>query len=75
MDPPSVQFLSKFFHPNVYRDGKVCISTLQHPIPEEDRGMVGATLIKGPPPRPVLPWVRRPSRAVKSPCPVALDCP
>lgn len=37
MDPPSVQFMSKFFHPNVYRDGKVCISTLQHPIPEEHR--------------------------------------
>lgn len=41
MDPPSVQFMSKFFHPNVYRDGKVCISTLQHPIPEEHRGKVG----------------------------------
>eukprot|EP00050_Salpingoeca_kvevrii_P018022 m.70168 g.70168 ORF g.70168 m.70168 type:complete len:235 (+) comp7863_c0_seq2:73-777(+) len=37
MDPPSVQFLGEFFHPNVYRDGKVCISTLQQPIPRELR--------------------------------------
>lgn len=37
MDPPSVQFLSNFFHPNVYRDGKVCITTLQHPIPDHLR--------------------------------------
>lgn len=29
--PPSVQFQSHIFHPNVYRDGKVCISTLQLP--------------------------------------------
>ncbi|KAH9257265.1 hypothetical protein BASA81_004422 [Batrachochytrium salamandrivorans] len=29
--PPSVQFQSHIFHPNIYRDGKVCISTLQLP--------------------------------------------
>uniref|UniRef100_A0A7S2SCM5 UBC core domain-containing protein n=1 Tax=Mucochytrium quahogii TaxID=96639 RepID=A0A7S2SCM5_9STRA len=29
MSPPSVQFTSKVMHPNVYRDGKVCITTLQ----------------------------------------------
>eukprot|EP00053_Salpingoeca_punica_P007700 m.70028 g.70028 ORF g.70028 m.70028 type:complete len:256 (+) comp14284_c0_seq1:242-1009(+) len=34
MDPPSVQFLEEFFHPNVYRDGKVCLSTLQQPVPK-----------------------------------------
>eukprot|EP00037_Helgoeca_nana_P030564 m.378460 g.378460 ORF g.378460 m.378460 type:complete len:231 (+) comp28218_c0_seq1:110-802(+) len=40
MSPPSVQFMGKFFHPNVYRDGKVCISTLQMPIPDaEDEGV------------------------------------
>lgn len=27
--PPSIKFLSKMFHPNIYKDGKVCISTLQ----------------------------------------------
>lgn len=27
--PPSVKFISKCFHPNVYRDGKICLSTLQ----------------------------------------------
>lgn len=49
MDPPSVQFLSKFFHPNVYRDGKVCISTLQHPIPDHlrDDGDSGSYSDKG----------------------------
>eukprot|EP00035_Acanthoeca_spectabilis_P034302 m.28280 g.28280 ORF g.28280 m.28280 type:complete len:230 (+) comp6529_c0_seq1:122-811(+) len=40
MHPPSVQIMGKFFHPNVYRDGKVCISTLQMPIPDaEDEGV------------------------------------
>eukprot|EP00038_Savillea_parva_P030013 m.74926 g.74926 ORF g.74926 m.74926 type:complete len:240 (-) comp8951_c0_seq2:1082-1801(-) len=40
MSPPSVQFMGQFFHPNVYRDGKVCISTLQMPLPDaEDEGV------------------------------------
>jgi len=33
MDPPSVQFQSEISHPNIYRDGKVCMSTLQNPAP------------------------------------------
>lgn len=33
MDPPSVQFQSEIAHPNIYRDGKVCMSTLQNPAP------------------------------------------
>lgn len=33
MDPPSVQFISDILHPNIYRDGKVCMSTLQNPAP------------------------------------------
>jgi ubiquitin-conjugating enzyme E2 R len=33
-EPPSLQFLSKIFHPNVFRDGKLCISTLQIPHPD-----------------------------------------
>jgi ubiquitin-protein ligase len=37
MDPPSLQFLTKIYHPNIYRDGKVCISTLQTPPPEDQR--------------------------------------
>lgn len=28
--PPTVQFLSKIFHPNVYGDGKICLDILQH---------------------------------------------
>ena len=35
MDPPSVQFQSQILHPNIYRDGKVCISTLQKALPRE----------------------------------------
>jgi ubiquitin-conjugating enzyme E2 A len=27
--PPSVQFLTPMFHPNIYRDGKICIDILQ----------------------------------------------
>jgi ubiquitin-conjugating enzyme E2 A len=27
--PPSVQFLQPIFHPNIYRDGKICIDILQ----------------------------------------------
>lgn len=36
MEPPSIQFLpgSCIYHPNIYRDGKVCLSTLQKPIPD-----------------------------------------
>ena len=28
--PPSVKFVSNIFHPNVYRDGKICVDILQH---------------------------------------------
>lgn len=28
--PPSIKFISKIFHPNVYRDGKICIDILQN---------------------------------------------
>jgi len=31
--PPSLQILSEIIHPNIFRDGKVCISTLQVPHP------------------------------------------
>mmetsp|Transcript_1307 Transcript_1307/g.1566 ORF Transcript_1307/g.1566 Transcript_1307/m.1566 type:complete len:282 (+) Transcript_1307:179-1024(+) len=34
IDPPSLKFVCNFIHPNVHRDGKVCISTLQVPPPE-----------------------------------------
>jgi ubiquitin-conjugating enzyme E2 A len=27
--PPSVKFLSTLYHPNIYRDGKICIDILQ----------------------------------------------
>jgi len=31
--PPSMKFLSEFWHPNIYPDGKVCISILHTPDP------------------------------------------
>ena len=27
--PPSVQFLTPMFHPNIYRDGKICLDIIQ----------------------------------------------
>ena len=30
-NPPSVRFVSEMWHPNVYNDGKVCISILHSP--------------------------------------------
>jgi len=38
MNPPSVHFLSDFWHPNVYSDGKVCISILHPPGIDEMSG-------------------------------------
>ena len=35
MHPPTLKFISKIYHPNIYPDGKVCISIL-HP-PGEDK--------------------------------------
>jgi ubiquitin-protein ligase len=31
MHPPKLIFVSKMFHPNIYADGKMCISTLHSP--------------------------------------------
>ena len=33
--PPTARFVSKFFHPNVYEDGRVCISILHPPGDDE----------------------------------------
>lgn len=30
MKPPSVKFLTLIYHPNVYRDGKICLDILQN---------------------------------------------
>lgn len=38
MSPPSVTFVSDFWHPNVYTDGKVCISILHPPGVDEMSG-------------------------------------
>lgn len=37
LSPPTMRFTSKLFHPNIYKDGKVCISIL-HP-PGDDPNM------------------------------------
>ena len=31
LNPPKMRFLSKIFHPNIYPDGRVCISILHAP--------------------------------------------
>jgi len=36
--PPTLQFTSKFWHPNVHKDGKVCISILHAPGHDEMSG-------------------------------------
>jgi len=38
LNPPTVAFVSEFWHPNVYKDGKVCISILHPPGPDEMSG-------------------------------------
>lgn len=38
MSPPSLTFISEFWHPNVYPDGKVCISILHPPGEDEMSG-------------------------------------
>jgi len=38
MSPPVVLFTSDFWHPNVYTDGKVCISILHPPVHDEMSG-------------------------------------
>eukprot|EP01087_Luapelamoeba_hula_P022113 TRINITY_DN785_c0_g1_i1.p1 TRINITY_DN785_c0_g1~~TRINITY_DN785_c0_g1_i1.p1 ORF type:complete len:243 (+),score=66.44 TRINITY_DN785_c0_g1_i1:122-850(+) len=38
MLPPELKFLSDFWHPNVYQDGKVCISILHPPGVDEMSG-------------------------------------
>jgi len=38
MMPPTVHFVSDFWHPNVYNDGKVCISILHPPGVDEMSG-------------------------------------
>ena len=35
--PPSVQFQSQILHPNIYKDGKVCITSLQTAVPDNLR--------------------------------------
>ncbi|XP_060584465.1 ubiquitin-conjugating enzyme E2 R2-like, partial [Ruditapes philippinarum] len=36
--PPSVKFLTKMWHPNVYENGDVCISILHPPIDDPQSG-------------------------------------
>jgi len=38
LNPPTITFVSDFWHPNVYKDGKVCISILHPPGPDEMSG-------------------------------------
>jgi len=34
LQPPTLKFISKMFHPNIYNDGRVCISILEEDIPD-----------------------------------------
>ncbi|EGG15130.1 ubiquitin-conjugating enzyme E2 [Cavenderia fasciculata] len=36
MSPPTLTFTSEFWHPNVYLDGRVCISILHPPVLEDE---------------------------------------
>jgi len=38
LNPPTLTFVSEFWHPNVYKDGKVCISILHSPGPDDMSG-------------------------------------
>jgi ubiquitin-conjugating enzyme E2 R len=38
MAPPALRFTSDFWHPNVYPDGRVCISILHPPVADEMSG-------------------------------------
>jgi len=38
LNPPKLYFISEFWHPNVYKDGKVCISILHPPGPDDMSG-------------------------------------
>jgi len=38
MSPPDLRFVSEFWHPNVYHDGRVCISILHPPIDDPMSG-------------------------------------
>lgn len=38
LNPPTLHFISDFWHPNVYTNGKVCISILHPPGPDEMSG-------------------------------------
>ena len=37
-NPPSVRFLSKVWHPNVYENGDLCISILHPPVDDPQSG-------------------------------------
>eukprot|EP01088_Endostelium_zonatum_P004109 TRINITY_DN15329_c0_g1_i1.p1 TRINITY_DN15329_c0_g1~~TRINITY_DN15329_c0_g1_i1.p1 ORF type:complete len:236 (-),score=70.72 TRINITY_DN15329_c0_g1_i1:29-736(-) len=38
MSPPDLKFVSEFWHPNVYDNGKVCISILHPPVNDDTSG-------------------------------------
>ncbi|KAL7722997.1 Ubiquitin-conjugating enzyme E2 [Entamoeba marina] len=42
LNPPSLKFKSKFWHPNVYENGNVCISILHPPGEDEMSGELAA---------------------------------
>jgi len=35
LSPPTFCFVNKMFHPNIYTDGKVCLSILHEPVEDE----------------------------------------
>jgi len=38
MSPPTLRFYTEFWHPNVYHDGRVCISILHPPVEDDTSG-------------------------------------
>lgn len=52
MSPPEFKFVRPLFHPNIYKDGKLCISILHAPGEDETSGELASVLD----PLPVRLW-------------------
>lgn len=48
MSPPQFRFTRPLFHPNIYKDGKLCISILHSPGHDEMSGELAAVRVPRP---------------------------